>query len=936
MLCLKSFAFGRKTVFSILMPALYFSCFLPKPGSAQDVSCRIEKAAAFQSFVLENDKIKCTVTVDRKHLIGEKISGQPDWLAKYGTNDISLQTDGGFALDLMWTGWRAPGKKNNGDNFISLSQNDFMFSNFLRQDLEDGGKEINLYFNQKNSKIQLAVTYRLQQNDFFIRRKIAVRDTVFGEHFLHRIWPLQTKTDADITVLKNGGFGQPAAFLLGDGGVFAGLEYPASREELRQVNHQKMKLKCGQEVGQRIGREWFSSAWAVTGLSPNHYVKLWFNKYVDKIRVAPLRPFLLYNSWYDVRAPEYTKRQEDVMNETNLLRIIRDFKREMVDRYNLKLNAFVLDDGWDIYKSDWVLRKKEFPNGLQPVVTELQTLGAKLGIWFGPIGGYSHRDWRVNWMKEHGYEVTGNQLCLGGKNYHRLFKKRVMDFVRNDGVGYFKWDGIQFSCSEPDHGHPVGIYSRRAIMDSVIDLCDAVRSVDPDIFLNITSGTWLSPWWVQYANTIWMQGGDFGYSDVPSINRRDAAITYRDFVLYEDFQKNNFWFPIANLMTHGIVKGHLLKLGGEAEPLDKFTDNAVLYVARGVAMWELYVSPNLLTGGEWNAVSKSIEWAKDRFDVLQYTEMIGGDPGEKKPYGYVHFSGGKGIVVARNPFIEPRALTVDLSPAQGLDPDAASLVVERIYPDRWISSELTAVGATLQIPLSGYETAIYEIYQLEDAKLPLLAGPRLGNYKINGNKCDLTFYNNEGEFRLLNPETVAEITYRNKKVNLADLNLALTEPVEPARQTSISSSDAGKRSEIKVQFISDQSVQSGNFSLLVQPGEKFRKGKLPEVTIWLDEKKVSPRPEKQKGRWAWFSVPVEAGKHTAKIEMKLADKKAVWQGSVSAWLILLQQQPEDEITFTCIDPVQDRAMPPRPYAAEVTKRKISIGRVRVNIGHSGS
>ncbi|MDQ7053134.1 MAG: alpha-galactosidase [candidate division KSB1 bacterium] len=282
-----------------------------------------------------------------------------------------------------------------------------------------------------------------------------------------------------------------------------------------------------------------------------------------------------------------------------------------------------------MYKSNWRLRPAEFPNGLRPIREALNEMGTQLGIWLGPIGGYSYRRWRVDWIREHGCETVRDQLCLAGKNYHALFKKRVVDFVARDSVGYFKWDGIQFSCSEPDHGHPVGLYSRRAVMEAVIDLCRAVREKDPDIFLNITSGTWLSPWWLKYANQIWMQGRDYGYANVPSISRRDAAITYRDVVLYENFGKNDFWFPIANLMTHGIIKGHLQKLGGEREPIDKFTDNAILYFARGVSMWELYISPNLLTDAEWDAIAGAIRWARDRFEVLMHTAMIGGNPGRR-------------------------------------------------------------------------------------------------------------------------------------------------------------------------------------------------------------------------------------------------------------------------------------------------------------------
>ncbi len=152
-------------------------------------------------------------------------------------------------------------------------------------------------------------------------------------------------------------------------------------------------------------------------------------------------------------------------------------------------------------------------------------------------------------MRDHGYETVGDMLCVAGKNYSALLRERIGDFVGKDGVAYFKWDGIQFSCSEPNHGHPVDVYSRRAVLQSVAAMCLTARERNPNVFLNITSGTWMSPWWVQYANTIWMQGADYGFADVPSISMRDGAITYRDFVLYKDWKLKDLWFPIANLMT---------------------------------------------------------------------------------------------------------------------------------------------------------------------------------------------------------------------------------------------------------------------------------------------------------------------------------------------------------------------------------------------------
>ena len=125
-----------------------------------------------------------------------------------------------------------------------------------------------------------------------------------------------------------------------------------------------------------------------------------------------------------------------------------------------------------------MLRAAEFPGGLQPVADALQKIGTTLGIWFGPTGGYSYR-LAARLDGAHGYEVTADQLCVGGTNYHALLKQRVTDFTAKHGVGYFKWDGIQFACSEPDHGHPVGIYSRRAVLDSVIDLAGLCAPATP-------------------------------------------------------------------------------------------------------------------------------------------------------------------------------------------------------------------------------------------------------------------------------------------------------------------------------------------------------------------------------------------------------------------------------------------------------------------------
>jgi len=910
--------------------------FFVSPSLAFDVVFEERKEDGKQIFSLSNKQVKCSVIFEEGKLSYDRLEAQAEWLSEFRAQPFLIETDADFGLNVMWTGWRAPGNVNNAENPVMLSKHNFQLLRNEVQEVPGDGMELNLFFKGLNSSLELRITYQFEKEAFYVRRKIAVRDSRSGRHFLRWIWPRRGLVLGNVTVIKSGGFGQPAALQYKQGGAFFGLEYPTSENSLKPVEKGKITLHCGQELGEKIGSSWIESEWVVEGLSPNQHVKLWFWKYLDRIRVAPLKPFLLYNSWYDVRAPEIVKSPAHVMNDKNLLRIIESFKKEMVKKHGLKLDAFVMDDGWDVYKSDWVLSDSQFPRGLAPVSDALKEIGTNLGMWFGPIGGYSNRTWRIKWMRDHGYEVIPGrqegrgQLCLAGKRYRQLFKKRVVDFVRDQGVGYYKWDGIQFSCSEPDHGHPVGVYSRRAVMESVIDLCRSVRAENPNIFLNITSGTWLSPWWVKYANTIWMQGGDYGYSNVPSISRRDGAITYRDYVLFEDYGKNDFWFPIANLMTHGIIKGNLQKLGGEAEPLDKFTDNALLYFARGVSMWELYVSPDLLTDGEWKALAKSIRWARDRFEVLRSTEMIGGDPGESMPYGYVHFAGKRGIIAARNPSIKSQTLKVSLSPSLGLDPRASSLAVERVYPTRRISPKLYAAGSRLDIQLQGYETAVYEIYPVAEATEPLVAGVTFEVLQESKSKYAVRYYDTEIGARLLNPEMVRTVKYGSKSVKPDKLSIPASHLPEPVSNASVQLSPQKNKPEIDVKFDLHKPAEEALLAVLLEPVGESKGDEEAEVTAFLDGEKVELKVEQQKGRWGWYTFNVLPGKHTSHIIIAKKEKENRWAGNVSVWLVCSQKPEGMEVSFNLAQKLgKKRPMPPRPWTSGELRKTVKLGELEI-------
>ncbi len=861
-----------------------------------------------REFSIENGLIRFSVKEERGLLREEILTVK--------RTGFSARTDAGFMLKLVWTGWRAPGKLNNSENPVAFTQRDFRIESSVATRSRDGGAQLRLQLKGRNNPLQLEIVYRLKPGEFFVRKAITVRDPQGRNHFLQKIALWKSELPFWFEVVKEGGYGQPAAVVSHTGGAFWGVEYPAATCLIRGK-----RLYAYHIVGERISREGIKSEWGVFGVTPDRRVKYWFFRYIDRMRVAPLRPYLLYNSWYDLRAPEMVKDPARVMNEENSLAAARLFRQRLLEKYGVKLDAFVLDDGWDIYKSDWKLSRQQFPRGLKPLADYLKSMGTRLGIWIGPIGGYSHRSWRVGWMKSHGYEVVGDQLCLGGRRYSELFKKRVLEFMRLYSVAYFKWDGIQFSCSEPDHGHPVGIYSRRAILKKLQLICQLARKENPDVFLNITSGTWLSPWWLLLADQIWMQGHDYGYAAVPSISRRDRAMTYRDYVLYDDFKKKGFWFPISNLMTHGIIKGHLQKLGGEAEPLDKFTNNAVLYFARGISMYELYISPDLLTDDEWKAIALSYLWAKDRFSILtHYCEMVGGDPGQGQAYGYVHFKGRRGIIALRNPSMEPAELEVRLSPEYGLDSRAENLVVEKVYPYHAIERRLYRCGESLKVKLNGFETAVYEIYPAEEAAYPLVAGAVFSLEKEGKKEVILKIFRADERPVLLNPEAVSWIKAGGKKLGPHKL------PAVAGGKTELTPARIEQEGGlIEITFSLKGKFHSALLAVLQEPEAGLSGKELPSLRFQPSE---GLHLEKQKGSWAWYTLPVREGENHIRIKMKGGKG---WKGKLSFWVVVREKSEPEVLRIKMKKEVRIAPQLPLPFPEGVMERSRKLGEVRLEL-----
>jgi len=876
-------------------------------------------------LIIENQRVRCVVQVQGRQLISDKLEVLPSWAAKVGGRAATVVTDADFAIDLMYTDWEAPGKANCADNLVTFTKRNFAFQRQEIQEGADGTKELVLHFGGIDHLIQLKVTYRLEPTWFYVKRNIALCDTAGNGHFVRFFVPRAGEIAGVTKVVKEGGFGQPIAVQLKSGGAFFGTEYPASDNKLELKAKGVYSIRCSAEYGNRIPKTWIKSDWAVEGVTPDLYVKLWFDKYVNDIRVAPLRSYSLYNTWYDLRSPEYPRwPKENVMSEQTGLKMADILRRNMIEKHGIQLDAFVLDDGWDVYKSDWMLRKEQWPNGLKPLSDDLKKTNTSLGMWIGPTGGYSFRRQRLGFMKEHGYEIVNDMLCVGGKKYSSLLKERIADFVENNGVGYFKWDGIQFTCSEPNHGHPIDVYSRRAILQSVEEMCGVARDRNPKMFLNISSGTWMSPWWVKYANTIWMQGADYGFADVPSISMRDGAITYRDFVLYEDWKLKGLWFPIANLMTHGIIKGKSESVGANTEPIDKFTDDVLLYFARGVAMYELYISPDILSDGEWTSISRAMAWARKNFDLLMHTELIGGNPLKGEAYGYVHFNGKRGIIAARNPVIEGTKLTVGIEAALGLDPKASSLVLQRLYPTRWTSPMLYKAGDVITLPLDGFEMAVYEVFPVSEASEPLLAGVVFDVTGQSGTSWKLSLHSPSADVKVLNPTVLKSSTETSKELQKVIGELKTTKVTDLVKASNVTSSKDGKQN-LEVHLTVGENALEGMVAVLLAQDKSMEKKVGIKVTAQIDGQDAKVSTEYQEGKSQWYKVAVTEGKHLVTFRVAPAKDSLTWSGKATAWFVSRQKQNSKTIELTLNQAPTERSLPPTVWSSGEVRKNIKLG-----------
>ena len=388
-------------------------------------------------------------------------------------------------------------------------------------------------------------------------------------------------------------------------------------------------LRVGEEVEQA----------SVIGLAPPGQLRRGFLYYVERERAHPFRPFLHYNSWYDV---SWGDRRP---TEAQCLEAVEVFGRELVRKRGVRLECFLWDDGWDDPQTLWQINKQTFPNGFSKLLEAARACDSTLGFWMSPWGGYGEfRNQRLAYGKQQGFEIEGDQFSMAGPKYFARFLETSLQMIRDNGCNHFKYDGMNAARVEQT--------------EAMIRLIARLRQARPDLFVNMTTGTWPSAFYLWYGDSTWRGGDDMGWRGKGS--KRQQWMTYRDWDTYRGVVLRGPLYPLNSIMTQGFVhalRGTAGELGDDSREI---RDEVRSFFASGTAVQELYVTPQKMTGRNWDDLAEAARWAHARADILVDTHWVGGDP-DQGVYGWAAWNRRQGVLALRNPGPTRRGISIDVA-----------------------------------------------------------------------------------------------------------------------------------------------------------------------------------------------------------------------------------------------------------------------------------
>lgn len=640
---------------------------------AAAIGCRAAEIAPKQ-YVVENHSFARTFSIADGSLRTAKI------VNKLSGATILLTNEPEFRL-------RFSQGTDRPETAVTLTSSDFQV---VKVAPYESGTHHGWTFALTNGAQQLGVevSYESAPDDFFMRKRLVIasgravtleRIDVDDLNIKDAYQPYTTREiTANAPGRWNPGLGQP--LYTSNSATFWGVEFPAADNQVRAGS-----LHAGYLWGRKIQPgEPHQTYAAVMGVAddPAFVTEAFFN-YISRIRARPLRLQVQYNSWFDygknVSQEKFAASVAKVNEELVLKRGCRPF------------SAYVIDDGWEDVQAGWSNKVWKVNGKFDPdFASSLQAVRAAkshLGLWLSPgclFGAHAE----VAQLRAQGFEALDDFMSMAGPRYMQALEDRLVELTRQ-GAGFYKFDGLfghlnirdfelhggkygipampqlgleGFSDSDPrlndSQYNELKIYYLTAGTERLMQIFQKLGAIDPDIYIVISNGAYLSPWWLMYVDSVWM----INAGDAAAGSTRTEQLVYRDDRYYDVWWQKNTQFPMCAVFNHEPKKTATGESPGE------FRKYLFMCLSRGTGFVELYIKPSVLQSNDWDVLSDGLHWAAEEFPTFPRVRMHGGKPGAGEVYGYTAWNRTQGYLSIHNPSDKAQTYTVKLDRAFGLLP----------------------------------------------------------------------------------------------------------------------------------------------------------------------------------------------------------------------------------------------------------------------------
>ena len=554
-------------------------------------------------------------------------------------------------------------------------------------------------------------------------------------------------------------------------GMFFGCEFPVADTQIVDGNGY-MRYYTGKtferlELDNQLTADGKYVTWqTVAGAARSteqQVIQADFFEYIYSI-ATPSDFRIQYNSWFDNMM---------LIDDESILESFIEVDQELNKTEVRPLDSYVVDDGWNNYNDTYVVDSSrsgttmnqtgfwefnsKFPDGLTPSSELVQKFGSNFGVWIGPRGGYNFYGSLADILTQSGKgSKAGGSIDVADREYVKNFTEMAIEWQQEYDVNYWKWDGFAdsgqygaFAAADGVPGyanrHMTGgyenMYHVTDLWEAWTDLMEAVRASGEEedvqkLWISLTCYVNPSPWYLQWANSVWMQcvydQKDAGFGTT----KLNKQMTYRDAMYYDFLVNHEFQFPLANVYNHDPIYG----VEGTGMTINTATDEDFqnyLYMqsTRGTAFWELYFSDSIVTDGKYEVVGEFLEWAEENHHMLKNAKMIGGMPDNTQlsngntseasaaAYGFSCFDGTDGLISIRNPHSsESKTISFTFDRTMGVAEDAGTLQyhLEHTYnltAGTSATGELT-YGQTYEFTLQPNEVRIFRVSADGDTTAP--------------------------------------------------------------------------------------------------------------------------------------------------------------------------------------------------------------------------